>query len=77
MTGSALVGLSSGAPNYGFGGGIRLQFWFATGHNKPAASVDDEVGIQQWDDISRVIAMIEWKEMGSRHDAKWILEEGI
>lgn len=26
VTGSALVGLSNGAPNYGVGGGIRLQF---------------------------------------------------
>ena len=26
VTGSALVGLSNGAPNYGFGAGLRLQF---------------------------------------------------
>jgi len=26
LTGSVLVGLSNGAPNYGFGGGIRLRF---------------------------------------------------
>lgn len=26
VTGSALAGLSNGAPNYGFGVGIRLQF---------------------------------------------------
>jgi hypothetical protein len=26
LTGSVLIGLSNGAPNYGFGGGIRLRF---------------------------------------------------
>ena len=26
LTGSLLVGLSNGAPNYGFGGGIRFRF---------------------------------------------------